>query len=179
MTDKVFTEENGVYQFDFSAADWATDKLHDMFQENGVIWSDADFVCEYLVADEKEKINLLFVEYKNANVSGAVKPEAFEPMSDKKVNNVARKYIDSISYLLATRPVQGKKSYVYIVEWPNSDSTTRRFLREKIAKKLPFEFQKQPQFEKKLIDKFEVLSLEEWNSHSEYSRFPITMVEEQ
>lgn len=116
------------------------------------------------------------MEYKNANVPGAVRPELFNPLADKKLNNVARKYVDSISYFLATKPINAKKIYVYIVEAPHSDSTTRRLLRERIAKRLPFEFQMNPQFRDTLIDRFEVLSIDEWNSHTEYSKFPITLV---
>lgn len=175
MSDKIFTEENGVYQFDFSKAEWAMDDLNDIFHENKQIWCDADFVCGYMAGAKDEKINLLLVEYKNANIDAAKKHTAlFNPLLDKKVNNVARKYLDSLSYLLAVEPCEGKKKYVYIVEAPNSDSTTRKLLREKIAAKLPFQFQKQPQFKEKLIDEFEVLSIDEWNHHQQYAQFPIS-----
>ncbi|MEF9960982.1 MAG: hypothetical protein RR776_13570 [Niameybacter sp.] len=175
MANKIFIEENEQYQFDFSQAIWATDQLNDIFHTNHQMWSDADFVTEYLSGTQDANIKLLFVEYKNSDISTAVNPGAFNPASDKKVNNVVRKFLDSLSYMMATGK-ERKNYYVYIVEFPNSDSVTRRLLREKIAQRLPFEFQTQSQFQSELISRFEVLSIEEWNNHDEYSKFPITSI---
>lgn len=180
MDDKVFIEENSEYQFDFSSAQWATDEIHNIFHQDGQIFCDADFACEFLAATESEKIRLLVVEYKNANIQKALanrnKTEAFDPLKDKKVNNVARKYLDTMSYLLVTRPRGAEKRYVYVLEAPNSDIVTRGMVREKIMKFLPFKLQKSLQVEEKLIDSFEVLSIDEWNKHPIYSKFPISRI---
>lgn len=178
MESRVYTEENGMFKFDFTKADWATDKLHDIFHENGLIWSDADFVAEFLSSYDEKNIKLLIVEYKNARIPGASSPLSFDPFTDKKINNIVRKFTDSLCYLLSTNTVSSMKQnyYVYIVEYPHSDSTTRRLLRNKIAERLPFTFQNLPQFKMKLIEKFEVLSIDEWNAHIEYSKFPISPI---
>lgn len=66
---QIYIEENQAFQFDFSAAMWASDKLHELYSKNGVgILSDVDFVAE-------TKDTILLVEYKNANISRAVHPE--------------------------------------------------------------------------------------------------------
>lgn len=90
---------------------------------------------------KENNIKSLFVEYKNANIEGAVNAKAFEPKSDKKINNVVRK-----------------------------------FLRNKIAERLPIRFQQLTQFKRRLIEGSDVLSIDEWNSHPEYSNFPITKI---
>ena len=40
----------------------------------------------------------------------------------------------------------------------------------------PFELQNNIGAGKKLIEKFEVLSIEEWNAHEDYRRYPITKI---
>lgn len=182
MSKYIFTEENHEYQFDFSKASWATDEIHDIFHENNVHWNDADFVAEYLLGNDKQKIKLLFVEYKNANIKRAIenqsKTKPFNAMEDKKINNVARKYIDTLSYLFAVRPSSAEKKYVYILEAPNSDKVTRNLVREKIMKLLPFQFQKVLPVSERMIDTFEVLSIEEWNQNEVYKNFPISKIED-
>lgn len=97
MTDKIFEEENHIYQIDFSAALWATDQLHTVFQTNTVsLLSDVDFVAE--TEDE-----VLLVEYKNANISNASNPGAFRPRDQKLVQKIAFKYYDSWIYLRISR----------------------------------------------------------------------------
>lgn len=65
------------------------------------------------------------VEYKNACLASAKNPEAFHPMEDKKISIITRKFYDSLHYLRLldkTKPVW----YIYILEYPNGDVTTRK-----------------------------------------------------
>lgn len=97
----IFIEENGVYAIDCTNALWATDKMHDDYHEAGIHINDVDFLIE-------NESNLFMVEYKNANIVGAVNPAAFNPIEDKKVSIATRKFYDSLHYLKLlnkTKPV--------------------------------------------------------------------------
>lgn len=166
--EKVFTDENQTCQIDFSAADWATDQLNAMFHAAKLsLLNDVDFVAE---TDEA----LLLVEYKNANLAGAVHPESFRPFEDKKLNNVARKYYDSRSALQVLGHTKKKKTrYIYILECVNGDSVLRKRVRNLLAARLPFLLQKQVKLAEHWIDSLEVLSVDEWNN--QYKNFPLTL----
>jgi len=169
MENNIFQEENHVYRFDFSAAVWATDQLHELYHECNVsLLSDADFIAE------TEK-NIIVVEYKNANIAGAANPEAFRPTDDKLLNKIAFKYYDTWIYLKA---LQKKKPiiYVYILEHPNGDSTTRRSVKSRITPRLPFALQNKLDIGKGMISEFLVLSIDEWNQDERFKVFPITKV---
>ena len=165
--NQIYQDENKAFQFDFSAALWASDALHDTYKCCKVgILSDVDFIAE---TDDY----IILVEYKNATVPGAARPEAFQPSDQKRENKIAFKYYDSWIYLAAiqkTKPIK----YVYILEYPNSDSVTRRRIRNRIAALLPFRLQLQPEIKIEMIHDFEVLTISEWNSHTLYQAFPIT-----
>ena len=169
MTDNVFQEENNFYQFDFRAAVRATDELHDIFQNNKAgILSDVDFIAE----TESE---IILIEYKNANIPSAVHPEEFKPSEQKKLKKIAYKYYDSWIYLKAlskNKPIR----YVYILEYVNGDSISRKAIRNKITNLLPFRLQEKLNIPNGMIYSFEVLSIEEWNTHDIYKIFPITLV---
>lgn len=73
----IFVEENKHYQIDCSNAIWGTDRMHEDYKEiREIPLCDVDWIIE------NEKYMIL-VEYKNANVPGAAKPEAFEPETGK------------------------------------------------------------------------------------------------
>ena len=166
--DKKFVEENGIYQIDCSEALWATDQIYEAYHNAGVQRKDSDFLVE-------DKKTLYLIEYKNANINNAEKPEAFKPEADKMINKVVQKFYDSLHYLYLTdknKTVQ----YIYILEYPKGDIVTRKRLRNKMKQRLPFELQNNIGAGKKLIEKFEVLSIEEWNAHEEYGRYPITKI---
>lgn len=169
MAGKIHKEESNIYQIDCSKAVWSTDEVHNIFHETGVsILSDVDFIFE----TEKE---IIFVEYKNVNISGAVNPNAFRPSEDKLINKIAYKFYDSLIYVLACGYKKPYK-YVYILEYPNGDSTTRKLIRNKITTKLPFKLQKTDGIKKQLISSFEVLSIDEWNNNPIYGGFPISSI---
>lgn len=166
MGEAVYQEENGIYQIDCSSAVWSADQIHNVYHAAGLFLSDADFAIE-------TSEYILLVEYKNANIPNAVKPSAFNPFSEKKIYDVARKFYDSLHYLT----LEGKNKpikYIYIAEYPNAGITDRKMLRNCIAEKLPFKMQRDKST--KLIHDFDVLSISEWNSHPEYSAYPLSLI---
>lgn len=166
---QIYQDENRQFQFDFSSALWSTDKLHDIFSQNKAgILSDVDFIAE-------TEDNILLVEYKNADISGVAHPEVFNPLDQKRENKIAFKYYDSWIYLSALQKGKPVK-YIYILEYPNDDTVTRKRIRNRIADLLPFKLQKLPEINVEMIHDFEVLSISEWNAHTQYRAFPITPV---
>lgn len=85
---------------------------------------------------------------------------------------------DQLKISRLTRRGRGKKPfrYIYRLECAAAGSTERLRIRAKIGAKLPFELQKEPEFSKKMIENFEILSIEEWNHHPVYGQFPIIAV---
>ncbi len=167
MAGTIHKEENQVYQFDFSSAVWSTDKLNSLFNNTvASILSDVDFVAE-------TDSDILFVEYKNSNIASASNPNAFVPSSDKSTLKIAYKFYDSYIYIQACGHKKPYR-YIYILEYPMGDSTTRKMIRNKIASKLPFQLQTDGDIKQQIISSFEVLSIDEWNNNPLYSKFPIS-----
>lgn len=165
----VFTEENGKYKIDCSKALWATDEVHEQYHAAKCSLSDVDWILE---TDRK----IVLVEYKNANVVGAHNPEAFKPKEEKVIDKVVKKFYDSLHYLTLlgkTKP----KEYIYILEYPNGDSVSRKMIRNRMKKKLPFVLQENVGEDRKLIEKLDVLSIDEWNANERYGEFPIVQCE--
>ncbi|MDD2957120.1 MAG: hypothetical protein PHR92_01100 [Lachnospiraceae bacterium] len=167
METKVFTEENGVYCLDCRKALWAEGNLHDKYRCIKNVIADVDFIFE----DDR---NIYLMEYKNASAPNAVNPSAFNPLSGGKIENVSRKFYDSLHYLMIQNKGKPKK-YVYVLQYPNGDATSRRMVRNKLKERLPFQMQKK---NKKLIESVEVLSIKEWNEHLIYKDYPLIKVEE-
>ncbi len=166
---QVYQDENHQFQFDFSSALWATDALHDIYSKNNTgVLSDVDFIAE------TEKYMLL-IEYKNANIPGAVHPEVFNPLEQKRENKIALKYYNSWIYLTAIKKEKPVK-YIYILEFPNDDSVMRKRIRNRITNLLPFKLQECPEIQMEMIRDFEVLSIVEWNDHPDYKIFPISAI---
>ena len=168
---KIFHDENYSCEIDFSAADWATDRLNDIFHRAKLnLFHDVDFVAE----TESE---ILLVEYKNANLPNAVNPDAFKPKEEKRLDNIARKYYESQYFLQAAQHGRHKKKkYVYILECAKGDIVLRKRVRELLAARLPFLLQQQINMPEKLIDSLEVLSIEEWKE--KYASYPLRLTEE-
>ena len=167
---QIFRDENHSCEIDFSVAEWATDQLNSIFHRAKLsILHDVDFVAE-------TKKELLLVEYKNANLPNAAKPETFRPWEDKPLEKVARKYYESQYFLQATQHGKQKtKKYVYILECVNGDSVLRKRVRELLVARLPFLLQQQVKMSEQLIDSLEVLSIAEWNE--KYAQFPLKLGE--
>ena len=165
LMEKIFVEENGLYAFDCTAAIWATDKMHDDYHNAGIHINDTDLLIE-------EDTEILMVEYKNANIACAADPSAFQPESDKKVMNVSRKFYDSLHYLRLLgkdKPV----SCIYVLEYPNGDVVTRKRLRNRLKTELPFVLQDNIGDGRRLIDRLDVVSIQEWNENGQYGKYPL------
>lgn len=152
-----------------SQAVWASDRLNSIYHESKIELSGVDFIAE-------TENDLLFIEYKNAKVSNASNPSSFQPNLDKKINQVVRKYYDSFIYTSAMG-IGNKKSkrFIYILEYPNGDSVTRRAIQNKLKTKLPFLFQELNEVIYNLIDEMNVMSIKEWNEA--YPNFPLLQIE--
>lgn len=166
--DKIFIDENGEYGLDYTEAIWASDQMHQIYRDSKVQLSDADFVLEDYDA-------IMIVEYKNANTKKAKvhrhKTSPFNPMDDKKFASVVRKFYDSFHYLYLLgkdKPVQ----YIYVIEIPNGDSTMRKRLRERLKTQLPFALQKNMNTGRQMIDKVDVVNIDEWNESCAYGKYP-------
>ena len=173
--EKIFTDESNEItppslQIDFSRALWAIDKLNSIFHNAGIPLNDVDFIAE---TDEE----LIFVECKNANRIDAANPE-YNPTDDRKLNIIARKYYDSLNFcIFSERGLKKRKIYCFIVEAKTGSRTLRTQCKILLAKRLPFELQKQSHFLMKMIDELNVMSMGEWNE--KYPQFPITRLIEE
>ena len=166
---EIYIEENRAYQIDLRKADWSIE-LHPLYRITHLDLADVDYICEL-------HGQILFIEYKNAKIAverGFTQAaQAFNPASDEKIANMARKFFDSYFYV-ASHHQKSPIHYIYILEWPKDDVMTRKMLREKIAKKLPFDYQKQEHLTPLLINEFQVMSIEEWNQV--YTDAPISRI---
>lgn len=166
---KIFVEENGVFQFDCTKAKWATDQLHHEYHNSGVHLSDVDFLIE-------DEAALFMVEYKNADIPNAANPSAFNPEECKRFTGLVHKFYDSLHYLhLLGKTVPVK--YICVLEYPNGDQVTRKRLRDRLHKELPFSLQENMATGRKLIEAVDVVSIEEWNENEIYGKYPISLVE--
>lgn len=173
--DKIFIDENGEYSLDYSVAVWASNQMHQIYHNAKVELSDADFVLE----DDEA---IMIVEYKNANTKKAkafsYQTSPFNPMDDKKFASVVRKFYDSYHYLYLLgkdKPVR----YIYVIEAPNGDSTMRRRLRERLKTQLPFALQKNMNTGRQMIDKVDVVNIDEWNGNCTYGKYPFKKLQSQ
>ena len=158
--NKVFVEENGVYQIDCTKALWATDAVHEIYRANKVGLKDIDFIIE-------QEDNILLLEYKNAAIGRAVEHGSnFDPNAEK--------YFDTLHYLNLLGKTK-RRHYVWVLEYPHGSSVTRKMLRNKIMKQLPFQLQTSLSDKVKIIESVDVMSIAEWNE--KYGEYPINKVE--
>ena len=172
----VLIEENKHYGIDCSAALWASDEMHETYHMCKLphILCDVDFAIE-------TENRVLLVEYKNANIPEAVahadRSKEYNPFDEDKFNKLVRKYYDSLHYLHLCgkyKPV----CYVFVVEYPKGDSTSRKMLRNRLKKQLPFKLQEKIDMGIKMIESVNVLNINEWNEHEDFGIFPIKPVEQ-
>lgn len=151
---------------------WSTNCIHDYYQDAGHKYGEIGFLKDTDFVIESDKA-IYLVEYKNANVPGAAKPDAFRPEKDIILNKVAEKYFDTLHCLYLLGKNKPKK-YIYVLEYPNGNSTSRLMIRNLLQKKLPFRLQTQLSAGKvRLIDEVKVVNIEEWNADPELGRYPI------
>lgn len=171
----VYIEENGQYTLDCTAALWSTDSIHNYYQDSAHTYGKIHFLCDVDFVIETET-NILLVEYKNANVPGAAHPESFHPESEKKLQNVANKFFDSLHWLYLAGKDKPKK-YIYILEYPTGNSTSRLLVRNELQNRLPFQLQSTlSSLGRKLIEEVRVVNIEEWNADEELGRYPLRPV---
>lgn len=170
----VLIEEKGNYGIDCRNAVWASDEIHEAYHACGLpgILCDADFVLE--TSDR-----ILLVEYKNSNVpearAHATANTEYDPFQSDKFNKIVSKYYDSLHYLR----LLGKEKpihYVFVLEYPKGDSTSRKALRNRLKKRLPFGLQDRVGTGIKLIESVNVVNISEWNENAIYGQFPIKPV---
>lgn len=170
-----YTEENGQYTIDCTAALWSTDEIHNCYQDRSHTYGMIGFLCDVDFIIETQT-HILLVEYKNSAIPGAAHPERFNPSSENKLENVARKFYDSSHWLY----LMGKdkpKMLVYILEYPAGNSTSRLLIRNMLQQRLPFALQsKITGAGRKLIDEVKVLNISEWNFDAELGRYPLRPV---
>ena len=126
--------------------------------------NDVDFITE--IDDQ-----VIFLEYKNSNIDGAVKPEAmFNKIKEdpqKFYENIAKKYYDSLFMFWSCKGNEKDKpiAYVFLVEDKLIDEKIRKKLKLKIGKQLPLKIKED--VKRELLSKFEVYNLKEWNREFE------------
>lgn len=153
--EKVLVDENNKFQFDFSELAYVWE-MHDVVRRT--MLSDVDFITE----TENE---VLFIEYKNANVEGAANPDGMlKKMGHRDFyTKIARKFYDSLLLFWASDGNEKELPIVYvlIVEHPILDKKLRRQLKLKIMNQLPFKLASE-KIKREIISTFEVYNLEEW-----------------
>ena len=163
-------EEKGNYGIDCRNAVWASDEIHTAYDDGGLSnLCDADFVIETPDC-------ILLVEYKNANVpearAHARKDTEYDPFQPVKFNKIVSKYYDSLHYLRLLGKEQSIH-YIFVLEYPKGDSVSRKALRNRLKKHLPFKLQEMTDTGIKLIEAVDVVNIDEWNDDSVYGQFPI------
>lgn len=66
----------------------------------------------------------------------------------------------------------------FLVEEPNSDAIMRKRLRARMKTLLPFALQENMNTGISLIEKVDVLPIQEWNMHNEYGKYPFVKLNE-
>ena len=179
--ERIFTEENGFYALDCTESVWATDKIHDVYHQAGFPWSDVDWVIE-------TENDFLLVEYKNAAVPGAANPAKFDlskgDIAEKVSRSLALKYYDS-QHFLSLLQTKKPKRYICILELLNGDYRIRQNMRILISEKILSLPGKIPSLSgcinpvealEKPVESVEVLSIDEWNNHPLYGRYPLRRI---
>ena len=170
-----YVEENCVYELDCTAAIWSTDKIHSVYQDRNHTYGEIGFLCDVDFVIENEN-NILLVEYKNADIPHADNPGAFNPLGGNKLENVAKKFYDS-SYFLYLSGKDKPKKYIYVLEYPSGNSTSRLLVRNRLKEKLPFKLQSGIAVAgRELIDEVRVVNIAEWNADAELGKFPLQLL---
>jgi len=156
MAGARYRDENGKYEFDFAQCEvW---EYHSLAQKTSL--SDVDFVI-----DSKDEV--IFLEYKNASINGVANPSAFlcKLKTEKFYHRIAKKFYGSLFLHWACRENESDLPIVYIllIEHPEIDGKIRKKLREKICKQLPFSLKDEQSIKRSVLNKFEVLNLDEWH----------------
>ena len=169
----ILIEEKGKYGIDCTEAVWATDEVHKLYHQSKLSrLCDTDFLIE-------TEDHIFLVEYKNANVPEALAhvkvDDEYNPFNEKKFDTLIRKYYDTLHYLRLRNKMKTTK-YIFVVEYPKGDSTSRKLLRNRMKKQLPFRLQTDMGVLEPLIDEVAVVNIQEWNDNPIYGIYPIKPV---
>lgn len=165
---KFLWDENGNIQFDFSNA-LDVFEPHELASLYSEYLSDVDFVLE-----EEEKI--ICMEYKNANIKNAEKPEAFQ----KKVSGeeywkkIAKKFYGTMFLVWACDKNKANKpvEYVLLMESnPGMDEALKKKFTAKMMSHLPFGYKNRKEVQKRVINEFSLVDLNEWKER--YPQYPV------
>lgn len=179
--DGIYTDEHEKYQIDLRKTLWSTDALHKVYADIGNELSDVDWIAE------TENVSVLieikdatFLNQGNLNICTCEKPICKicnNPVKTKKVSNYAeflntacKKYYGGAFYLLSIGKIK-PINYYYIVDNPTMDRRLRGKATASIKKRLPHSLQEKIPAVTKLLNEFEVISIEEWNE--KYPMFPL------
>lgn len=158
MCNKIVLDENKSFTFDFSKCEYILE-FHDL--ANKLKLNDVDFITE--LNDE-----IIFIEYKNSNIEGAVKPDAMYSKikgdPSKFYSNIAKKYYDSLFMLWSQNGNEKDKKilYVLLLEDKLIDEKMRKQLKLKIGRQLPLRIKEE--VKRELLSNFEVYNLKEWKA---------------
>lgn len=175
----ILIEEHKHYGIDCKTAIWATDEIKKTYNASGVnVLSDADFAIE--MSD-----SLLLIEYKNAMISEAREHVStsreggeYNPADDTNFNKLVKKFYDCLHYLRVFRK-EKPIHYICVLEYSKGNSTSRKALRNRLKKQLPFRLQDSAKTGVKLIESVDVVNIDEWNHHAVYGHFPIMPIDKQ
>ena len=165
--DKVFIEENGIYQIDLSSSINAVGDLHEKYKNIANFLSDVDFIFE-------TEEDIFLVEYKNTDIDKADPKKLLEKISNGEIYNwIHKKFYGTMFYVLATTNNK-KVNFIFVLECKDADSVVRKRIRAKAKKRLPFRLQEDETIGRNLIHNFDVLSIANWNEI--YPQFPLTKI---
>jgi hypothetical protein len=163
MDGTKYRDENGKYEFEFPQCEvW---EYHQLAQKTTIL-SDVDFVI-----NSPEEV--IFLEYKNASINGVANPNAFlcKLRTEEFYIRASKKFYSSLFLHWACRENENDRPIVYtlLIEHPEIDGKIRKKLREKISKQLPIRFKDEQQIKRNVLNRFEVLNIDEW--HQAYPLF--------
>lgn len=165
---KILHDENGNMQFDFTNA-VSVFEPHELASMYPAYLSDVDFVIE-----EEERI--LCLEYKNANIRNAAKPEVFQRkiINEEFWKRIAKKFYGTVFLLWACNKNETEKpiEYILLMETnPGIDAALKKRFVAKMMRQLPFAYGSRAEIKRKVIDKFALVDVSEWNA--KFPQYPI------
>ncbi len=167
--EKIFAEENGVYQIDLTNTVTAIGDLNRQYSQIGHFLSEVDFIAE-------TQDTIYLIEYKNTDIERGDPVGLLNKISDGSfATSIIKKYYGGMFYVMATGVTSKKVSFILILECEKADPVVRKKIRTQSKKRLPFKLQNDSRITSNLIDEFLVLSIKEWNE--KYPQFPLTRIE--
>lgn len=166
--NKILQDENGKVQFDFSNA-LGVFEPHELASMYSEYISDVDFVIE-------EEQRIICLEYKNASVKNAANAEVFQRklVGEEFWKRVAKKFYGTVFLVWACNKNQVEKpiEYILLIETnPSMDDALKKRFTTKMMRQLPFKYGGRAKIKRKVINRFELVDLKEWNA--KYPRYPV------